>query len=180
MNPSIQLASGRYFDYTNFGSKDIDIRDIAHALSKLCRYTGHCKTFYSVAQHSVHVSNIVPPKFALEGLLHDASEAYCGDVNRPLKLLLPEYRAIEAAVDRAVRTRYGLPEVESPEVKEADNILLVTESRDLMPKCPDDVPDEWAWAHYIPRLDTTIVPLSPTLSRLLFLDRFTQLTGVHL
>jgi uncharacterized protein len=180
MNPSIQLASGRYFDYTNFGSKDIDILDIASSLSKLCRYTGHCDEFYSVAQHSVYVSNIVDPRFALEGLLHDASEAYLGDVNRPLKLLLPEYRALEAAVDRAVRTRYNLPAVETPEVKEADNILLVTESRDLMPKCPDDVPDEWAWAHNIPRLDREIMPLPPVMAKALFIQRFTQLTGVYL
>jgi len=180
MNPTIQLASGRYFDYTNFDTKDIDIRDIAHALSNLCRYTGHCRAFYSVAQHSVHVSDILPRELALEGLLHDASEAYLGDVNRPLKLLLPEYRHAEEQVDRVIRRRFGLPEIESPEVKEADNILLVTESRDLMPKCPDDEPDEWAWAHNIPRLDREIMPWPPALAKSMFVQKFTQLTGVHL
>ena len=180
MNTSIQLASGRYFDYLNFDVQDIDIRDIAHALSNLCRYTGHCRAFYSVAQHSVHVSDILPREFALEGLLHDASEAYLGDVNRPLKTLLPEYRGAEAAVDAIIRKRFSLPETESPEVKEADNILLVTESRDLMPKAPDDAPDEWAWAHNIPRLDREIMPLPPKMAKALFLQRFTQLTGVHL
>ncbi len=181
MNPTIQLASGRYFDYTNFGPKDIDILDIAHALSHLCRWTGHCGEFYSVAQHSVYVSNIVAPAFALEGLLHDASEAYLGDVNRPLKFLLPAYREIEADVDRAIRTRYGLPLVESPQVKEADDILLVTESRDLMPRCPDNVPPgEWAWAHNIPRLDRRIEPCSSREAKRYFLERFSNLTGVYL
>lgn len=178
MRPTIQLASGRYFDYTKFRPEDINIGDIAHALSHLCRYTGHCRHFYSVAQHSVEVSLIVRPELALEGLLHDASEAYLGDVNRPLKLLLPDYKDLEHRVDVAIRTRFGLPAEESPEVKEADNILLVTEQRDLMPPATfEGHPDEWAWARDVPRLGRKIIP---TLSRVAeddFIKRFNDLIG---
>lgn len=177
MKPTIQLASGRYFDYTKFGPEDIDINDIAHALSHLCRYTGHCRMFYSVAQHSVEVSLIVRPELALEGLLHDASEAYLGDVNRPLKMLLPDYRDLEHDVDRAIRMRFGLPLQESPEVKEADNILLVTEARDLIPASPPECVDAWAWARDIPRLSRRIIPLAPLAARDEFMMTFNALTG---
>ena len=177
MNPTIQLASGRYFNYENFGPGDINIWDIAHALSNLCRYTGHCQTFYSVAQHSVLVSEIVPTHLALEGLLHDATEAYVGDVNRPLKMLLPQYREIEQRVDAAIRERFRLPVQESPEVKEADNILLVTESRDLMPPSPGGVVDEWGWARDIPRLARPITPLPAVLARSQFIRAFETITG---
>lgn len=176
IKPTIQLASGRYFDYTRFGPEDIDITDIAHALSHLCRYTGHCRVFYSVAQHSTLVSTAVSHDIALEGLLHDASEAYLGDVNRPLKMLLPEYREIEQRVDAAIRMRFGLPLQESPGVKEADNILLVTEARDLMP-WGSGRGGEWAWARDIPRLSHRIIPLSPLAARDEFMMTFNALTG---
>ena len=107
--------------------------EIAGALSKLCRYTGHCNQFYSVAQHSVLVAQLVPPQFKLEALLHDASEAYLGDIASPLKQLLPEYKAIEARVQGAIREHFFLPKEESPEVKAADMQALEIERYCLMP-----------------------------------------------
>jgi hypothetical protein len=112
--------------------KDIDINDIAHALSMQCRFNGHIKKFYSVAEHCVRVSAICPENLALYGLLHDASEAYLSDIPTPLKSELPNYKQYEAVVQGMVYTKYGLLPEEPLEVKDADKIMLVTEMRDLL------------------------------------------------
>lgn len=112
---------------------EVRIADIAHALSNTCRYNGHCSKFYSVAEHSVHVSYMVSPEHALEALLHDASEAYVGDVIRPLKGRLQDFLKIEQLNDKAIRDRFGLPAVESPEVKLADTRILRSEMKALFP-----------------------------------------------
>jgi len=85
MNAWIQTISGRKFPLAEPDPNQIDIEDIAHALSMLCRFNGHCTQFYSVAEHSMHVSHEISNDLALAGLLHDAAEAYLGDVPSPLK-----------------------------------------------------------------------------------------------
>lgn len=75
----IQTLSGHHFDYRNISHDAICIEDIATGLSNTCRFAGQLPEFYSVAQHSVHVSQIVPPEFAFEALMHDAPEAWCND-----------------------------------------------------------------------------------------------------
>jgi hypothetical protein len=107
--------------------KDIHIEDIAHALSLICRYNGHCSSYYSVAQHSVYVSDIVAPEFALQGLLHDAAEAYIGDVPRPIKKMIPMFGDIERVCMSTISRKYSLPQAFDESIWVADNIMLATE-----------------------------------------------------
>lgn len=104
----IELRSGRKFWPLNPVWEDVDILDIAHSLANKCRYTGHTREFYSVAQHSVLVSTFVPEPYALEGLLHDAAEAYLPDLAFPLRGAFAEWDEIEHGVHQAVAKRFGL------------------------------------------------------------------------
>jgi hypothetical protein len=119
----------------------VRIEDIAHALSNICRYGGHVREFYSVAQHSVLVSRALPPHLRLWGLLHDSAEAYVGDIPRPLKRHLVGYEAIEAGVMAAIVTALGLSPAEMPgQVKRIDNAIIADEAFALMPPRARDWP----------------------------------------
>jgi 5'-deoxynucleotidase YfbR-like HD superfamily hydrolase len=171
MSAEIQTISGRYFSLETLEANIIDIKEIAHALSHICRFTGHVRNFYSVAQHSVLVSQAVPHHLALHGLLHDAAEAYLGDVSRPLKMLLPDYKAIERRVESRVWRFFGLPDELPTEVAQVDDILLVTERRDLLP----DNGDEWPSLKHVTPSEQRIVPWAPEYARLMFVFRFEEL-----
>jgi 5'-deoxynucleotidase YfbR-like HD superfamily hydrolase len=168
MDPVILTHSGNYFNFLAPEESEILIDDIAWGLSHLCRFTGHCTQFYSVAQHSLYVSLLVPPEHALAGLLHDASEAFIGDVSRPLKGLLPDYRAIEKRIQAAILSRFGLAAELPSCVKEADLLLLATERRDLMPPHVGD----WRCLDGISPIDEKITPFSRDAVRTAFLGRF--------
>lgn len=126
----IVTRSGSWFSFEDPQQDSILIEDIAYALSHLNRFTGHVGA-YNVAEHSWRVSMAVSVKHAMAGLLHDAAEAYIGDVNSPLKSLLPDYRKIEARVHDAISTRFGISSTIPDEVHIADRRMYLTECRDL-------------------------------------------------
>lgn len=163
---------------------DLDIRDIAHALSLVNRFGGHTIEPYSVAAHSCHVSRIVNPRWALHGLLHDAAEAYLGDIVRPLKQFVPAYGRIEMRFDEAIAKRFGLEWTHEAHraVKQADNVALRTELEVFFPHLQSDATpdpsgtycsdDEMFSSHADFR-----VRLSPIAAEAAFLHRFNLLTS---
>ncbi len=181
--------TGRAFFPLDPRAEDIDIHDIAHALSLLCRFTGHTRTFYSVADHCLRVSAVVEAKArhdaetlgiggddrvrtaALAGLLHDAAEAYVADVASPVKPWLGGYDQIEGRILSVVMAKYRLPAELPYAVKEADAILLATEARDLMPRLPR------AWDLPARPLPDRVVPLTSDEAERRFLLRFEALGG---
>lgn len=173
IRPDILTNKGRYFDFLS-QTNTVTIDEVAHALANICRFGGHTRSFYSVAQHSVLVSQVVPLEDAMWGLLHDAAEAFIGDVCRPLKNLLPDYRELERAVEDEVLMKLGLTGDKPSSVKDADLILLATEQRDLMP--PHD--DTWALIEGIKPLTSKIVPMSPYWAKMAFIERYNELSKV--
>lgn len=178
MTPRILLSDGRYFDLSRPDGV-VSIEVIARSLSRICRFTGHMKPeieHYSVAQHSVLVSRLVPVKFARQGLLHDMAEAFVGDVATPLKRMLPDYRKIENAVEQALFLWFGLPPELDSCVKYADLVALVTERRDLMATPTDDT-GEWRDTTHIPAAFATIYPWTARAAEAAFLERYRELTA---
>lgn len=141
----MQTFTGKKFYPTNPKPEDFDILDIAHSLSLQCRFNGHCLCFYSVAEHSVRVAELLEKTtqngmLAFWGLMHDGTEAFLGDIVRPVKKCLPEYKLMEERVEKClIVDKFGLPWPMPKEVKWADNTLLSTERRDLL--CPTQ--DQW-------------------------------------
>lgn len=164
--------------------EEIDARDIAHNLSNLCRFNGASDEFYSIAQHSVLCADMALGKYGSRRLarlmlLHDAHEAYIGDVSRPLKSVLKSYESIEAAAWCAVAKRFGLPEILPRELSEIDDEMLALEKAALLPdsqawpgvpEIEDDgmlvwtpaVARRYFWAHFV-----TLFPEDPMASSLL-------------
>ncbi len=175
---NIRLIDGSYFYFEQPELSTFTVAGIAHSLSMLCRFTGHVKRFYSVAQHSVGVSLLVPQEMALAALLHDACEAFINDIASPLKHSddMEGYRRVEARAEAAVFPKLGVADYLLPmhrDIKRADLIMLATEQRDLMP--PSD--DEWGCLDGIEPLPGRIVALYPRKAAALFMRRYAELGG---
>ena len=168
-----QTYSGLRFNPTNPIPDAILIQDIAHSLSMQCRFNGHTNQFYSVAQHCVAVSYLCDAADALWGLLHDATEAYLCDIPSPLKATdqFVAYREMEAKMQTAICTRFGLEDKEPASVKKADQLMLVTEARDLMNPIRKD------WTQICDPVPFKIDPLGPKEAKDLYVKRFLQLIG---
>lgn len=164
----IQTHSGRRFWPLDPRAEEVCIDDIAHALSLLCRFGGHCDRFYSVAEHSLYVADHCDGD-ALWGLLHDASEAYVQDLARPFKRMLPEYCSAEQRVQLAVCERFGLSPVMPDRVKRVDRAILTDERRVLM--SGSDQP----WTTDGDPLGVVIGCYQPTTAKVLFLEKFHRL-----
>ncbi len=166
----IQTYTGRKFYPLDPRAEDIDIQDIAHSLAMQCRFNGHCREFYSVAEHSVRVSRILPAELQLAGLLHDAAEAYVSDLPRPVKAQLPAFSAAEDRLLEVIFRKFRVTWPVADEVWLADNTLLVTEGRDLMHAPPEP------WGIDGTPLKERIVPVTAAEAERMFLDRFVALT----
>lgn len=133
IKPYMLTASGKHFDLLDPKPEQIDRYDIFAAISKLCRFTGHCREIYTVGHHSLLVMSLVPEEFRFEALMHDAAEAYTGDVSTPMKVALGDtFHEVEHRIEAVVRAKYGLPMKLSSEVKKADVVALGLEKRWLM------------------------------------------------
>lgn len=175
MNDGAQLltASGEYVTplYPNDWTPRLE--DIAHALANLCRFTGHTSAFYSVAEHSCRVADLLPPELQLAGLLHDASEAYLGDMATPLKthpFFGDAYRSAERALAHRIEEAFHV-ELDHDLVHWADRRLLATERRDLMP----ETDEEWLILQGVKPLAERIVPWSPRRAWREFTSRYVNL-----
>lgn len=171
--PIIATYGGAEFNLASPEAGRCSIEDVAHALSHLCRFTGHTREFYSVAQHSWHCSHLVAPKHAYAALMHDAAEAFIGDIATPLKAMLPEYRAIEHRIEAAVFAQFNVPNPLPPEVKQADLRMLATEKRDLLPASCGD----WAILEGIEPIQRKIMPFHAEMAKGMFLQRYAKLRG---
>lgn len=169
----IQTFTGKKYSLLNPQPEAVDIMDIAHALSMICRYTGHIDRFYSVAEHSFLLSYQVPEEFALEGLLHDATEAYVNDLSKPLKELLPEYNSIEAKHYEVISRVFGIPPTMSDTVKEADARMLMTEHHLAMKPAPDT----WGYPDIAPYPNLKLLHMNPQQACSVFISRYFELEG---
>lgn len=167
VGPSIMLQSGAWFDFAAPHSSPFTIEDIAHGLSHICRYSGQCNGFYSVAEHSLLVSETVTG-FELEALMHDAAEAFLGDITRPLKQMLPDYKRIEGEVERAIFSRFGIQTPIPREVKQADLRVLAAEQRQIMPRGTD----YWLRGQDVVPAPIVVRNLPPVEAKRAWLERF--------
>lgn len=131
LSDGIRLLSGVMFDYSNPGASDVDITDIAAALSKVCRFAGHIHQFYSVAQHAWNASQIVPFGHAYPALMHDTAEAFTNDVPTPLKTAVPMFKQLEVSIETAMAEKFGFQYPLSYEVQTADLQMLALEKDHL-------------------------------------------------
>lgn len=176
----LQTNGGQAFDLLAPDPGVVSIEEIAHALAHQCRYNGHVRHHYSVAEHCVLVSQWLEARhgvrqLAAGGLLHDAAEAYIGDLAAPVKLALPPpaldaWRAIEEGVEGAICSALGVGQawLHDPRVKEADTRLLLDERAELM------APPPRPWPIARPPLGVRIEAYAPEEARRQFLKRWRE------
>lgn len=167
--PWIETYTGRHFHFLDPTDEQIDIRDIAHSLAFTCRYTGHSRRFYSVAEHSILVSYLASDPLA--GLLHDASEAYITDIASPIKPHLHNYKELEDMIMKRIAKKFGFAYPLDPDIKDCDSTQLKTEAKHLLRS------GGHPWAHLYPtRRPHGITPncWSPEEAEKKFLERFEE------
>lgn len=157
----IRTITGIYINVFDPTPEMICIEDVAHGLSRQCRFAGHTKEFYSVAQHSIHVCDLAPDQFKIQALLHDAGEAYLCDIPGPIKKRLPEYRKIEENLMNVIAKKFGFDWPMSSWVKNDDKIMLKRE-----------------WDYFvIGNLSDNWLPMTPAEAKEKFLELFELVKG---
>lgn len=166
----IQTYTGRKFYPMDPLPSEICIEDIAHSLSNMCRYAGHCDRFYSVAEHCVLLSQAAEPIDKLWALLHDASEAYLVDVPSPIKPYIPGYRTWEARIMRCVATTFSL----SREMPYTVDLLDKRIIKDEKAQNVGNGPGKWINEELVP-LGVTLQFWTPLEAEAQFLMAFDEL-----
>jgi len=180
----IETYTGRKFDPLNPKPGAISVLDIAHALSNQCRYSGHTRRHYSVAQHSCLLADYTqhvlkrPALECLQILMHDAPEAYLVDVPRPVKQFMPEFRQWDKNVNDAIRIWLGVTDLPIPEYQdEIDSRIISDERAQLMSDSGND------WGHDREPLGVEIAAWTPEYAEKQFLLRYAvyahAVYGVH-
>lgn len=176
LGDGIRLLSGNLFDYNNPSAGQVDIGDIAAALSKVCRFSGHIHQFYSVAQHAINTSYIVAPEHAFDALMHDTAEAFTNDLPTPLKFAVPIFKELEVKIETAMSERFGFTYPLSNAVKLADAQMLSIEKvklkRDLTHWDVLDGIETQSIQHLV-----DLSPMAPRRAERLFLERFSELAS---
>ncbi len=175
----IETYTGRQFHFKDPRAEEVDIEDIAHSLSMLCRYNGHVSDFYSVAEHSVLISDFIRAEggdrdLALAALLHDAAETYIGDISRPVKyaVLPPEFKEYENELDRVIFEKFGLTFPYSTHINDLDARILQDERMQGMSQSEN----LWGTDDLEP-LGLTLRFWGPAKAKAKFLQRFEMLHG---
>jgi len=168
----MQTYTGKAFYPFDPRPEDFDIEDIAHALSMLCRYGGHCLYFYSVAEHCVLMSCVAARENALWALMHDATEAYIGDMIRPLKWHMPKFKEVEDVLMDHIAEVFGLSRPMPEEIKILDNSMLAMERNHIMSKPPYS----WELTEDAPG-GTSPFFWTPYEAETAFLNRYSDLTA---
>ena len=171
---SIETYTGQIVRPLLMRLRDLDIRDIAHALSMKCRYTGHCQSYFSVAQHSVQMSIFALPGTAEWRLMHDVGEAYLPDIASPIKHRFPLIVEAEKHILNLVREKWSLPPYDFDEVHKADVAMGRWEAHNLMKRVAGF---EW-FSHFNPLDGTPLMSWYPGLAEHMFLERAERL-GIH-
>lgn len=170
----IRLLSGNLFNYNEPHAGEVTIDDIAAPLSKICRFAGHIHGFYSVAQHAVNVSRIVPPEHAFTALMHDTAEAFTNDLPTPLKAAVPIFKELEERIEAAMAERFGFQYPLPPEVKLADLQMLALEKHHIKgDQSHWSVLDGVEWEHLVG--EVRLQPQAPWNAMDEFLGRFYEL-----
>lgn len=154
--------------------EDVDIIDIGHALGMLCRYNGHCQRFYSVAEHSVLLSQHLEKHSrdaALWALMHDSAEAYISDLIRPVKFFIKDFHVLEERILGVIAQHFNLPAQIPDVVHQADDTFINDEGKQLFDKAPWVAPNS-------PTLGIQLKLLYPVDAKYDYLKQYTRLTGV--
>ncbi len=172
----ISLLSGGQFNYNKPEQSDVTIDDIASALSNVCRFSGHLPRFYSVAQHLVNTSRIVPEEYAFTALMHDTAEAFTNDLPTPLKWAFPVFKELEANIESAMSDKFGFEFPYPAVIKEADTNMLILEK--IYVKGDDSVWPAYeniVVDHLVDKVD--LDSWQPRRAKREFLERFEELSS---
>lgn len=174
MDDGIALLSGALFNYNKPEESQVTVEDIASALSNVCRFSGHLPRFYSVAQHLVNTSRIVPEEHAFTALMHDTAEAFTNDLPTPLKYALPIFKELEEKIESAMSKKFDFQYPYPDAIKLADTQMLLLEKNYVKE-------DKNEWQYYKDVKFKHLKPLvdldswQPRRAKREFLERFNEL-----